>query len=107
MGSPTRYIPHIMFVPQYHNRAKGEKGRQISDAKFHHTLESIPINMMTSCTKDTELHSAFGDMKTRLYTCIYNLRITYPHDDIIVHANNVKSYFNQLKHHPDVVGAFK
>ena len=30
----------------------------------------------------------------------------YPNDDIVVHANDVKSCFRQIKHHPDVTGAF-
>ena len=101
-----RFIPHLMIIPQHHHEVKGKKGRQISDAKFRHTMDSISVNMMTSCAKDTELHCAFGDVKKRLYTRIYNLRITYPLLDIIIHANDVKSCFRQLKHHPDVVGAF-
>ena len=35
-----------------------------------------------------------------------NLCISYPKDDIVIHANDVKSCFRQIKHHPDVVGAF-
>ena len=37
---------------------------------------------------------------------MYNLQISYPTDDIVVHANDVKSCFRQIKHHPDVAGAF-
>ena len=37
---------------------------------------------------------------------IWNLRITYPFLDIVLHANDVKSCFRQLKHHPDMMGAF-
>jgi hypothetical protein len=36
----------------------------------------------------------------------YNLCLSYPNDDIVVHANDVKSCFHQIKHHPDVAGAF-
>lgn len=36
----------------------------------------------------------------------YNLRISYPNDDIVVHAYDVKSCFRQIKHHPDVASAF-
>jgi hypothetical protein len=31
---------------------------------------------------------------------------SYPDNDIVVHANDVKSCFRQIKHHPDVAGAF-
>ena len=48
----------------------------------------------------------FGDALLRLLTRIWNLRISHPERDIITHANDVKSCFRQLKHHPDVMGAF-
>jgi hypothetical protein len=37
---------------------------------------------------------------------VYNLRGTYPNRDIVFHANDVKSCFRQLKHHPDCMGLF-
>ena len=37
---------------------------------------------------------------------MYNLRISYPDDDIVIHANDVKLCFHQIKHHPDIVRAF-
>ena len=61
---------------------------------------------MTSTAQGSELKCAFGDVPTRLLQRIYNLRITYPSLDIIIHASDVKSCFRQLKHHPDVMGAF-
>ena len=65
----------------------------IYDAAFQHTADSIPINMMTEDASKTELYCNFGRVKLRLYIRIYNLRITYPTLDIIIHANNVKSCF--------------
>ena len=82
-----------MIIPQHHHKVKGKKGHQISNTKFRHTMGSIPVNMMTLCAKDVELNCAFGDIKKRLYTRIYNLRITYPLLDIIIHANDVKCCF--------------
>ena len=37
---------------------------------------------------------------------MYNLQISYPDDNIIVHANDIKSYFRQIRYHPNVAGAF-
>ena len=37
-----RYIPHLMIIPQHHHEVAGKKGRQISDAKFRHTMDSFP-----------------------------------------------------------------
>ena len=69
-------------------------------------MDSIPVNMMTITSEGTELACEFGDVLLCLLTRIWNLRITYPLRDIILHANDVKSCFRQLKHHPDVAGAF-
>ena len=73
---------------------------------YMHDRDSIPINAMTEDAGRTELKCDFGKVKLRLYRRIYNLRITYPAKDIVIHANDVKSCFRQLKHHPDVMGAF-
>ena len=78
----------------------------IFDAKYMHTPNSISVNMMTEDASQTELHCNFGLVKLRLYTRLYNLRITYPFLDLFLHANDVKSCFRQLKHHPDVMSAF-
>ena len=55
---------------------------------------------------ETELDCEFGTALTRVLQRVWNLRITYPDRDIVIHANDVKSCFRQLKHHPDVMGAF-
>ncbi len=52
-----------------------------------------------------ELQCLFGDSFQKILTRIWNLRISYPNSDIILHASDVKSCFRQLKHHPDVAGA--
>ena len=45
-------------------------------------------------------------MREAILVCAYNLRLSYPDIDIVFHANDVKSCFCQIKHHPDVAGAF-
>ncbi len=55
-------------------------------------------------TKDgMELNCTFGMVMTNFLTYLWNLRITFPNRDIAIHANNVKSCFWQLKHHPNVI----
>ncbi len=61
---------------------------------------------MTSTPYGSELHCKFGSVREDILIRTYNLRISYPMDDIIIHANDIKSCFRQIKHHPDVVGAF-
>ncbi|KAL7539229.1 hypothetical protein ACHAWF_006339, partial [Thalassiosira exigua] len=89
-----RFIPHLHFIPHHLLEKEGNKDCLITDAKMRHDAECISANM-------------FGDVLTRLLTRIWNLRISYPLRDIIIitHANDVKSCFQQLKHHPDVMGA--
>lgn len=101
-----RFIPHLFFTPQHILEKLNKKDRQIFDAAYRHCPECIPINMMTPDAKKTELRCEFGDVKLRVLIRIWNLRITYPKLDIALHANDVKSCFRQLKHHPDVMGAF-
>ncbi len=43
---------------------------------------------------------------TDFLTHIWNLRISFPKRDIAIHANDIKSCFRLLKHHPNVMGAF-
>ncbi len=101
-----RFTPNLFATPNHLLQKLDRKDRLIFDAAFQHDAESISLNMMTEDASQTELHCNFGLVKMRIYTQIYNLRITYPGCDIFIHANDVKSCFRQLKHHPDVLGAF-
>lgn len=101
-----RFLPHLFFTPQHILEKVGKKDRQIFDAAYRHDADSIPLNSMTSTAEGVELDCGFGTVFTRLLQRIWNLRISYPSRDIITHANDVKSCFRQLKHHPDVMGAF-
>ena len=105
-GWLARFVPNLFFTPQLILELAGKKDRQIFNAAQRYNKDAIPVNMMTTTDQGTELACEFGDVKTRLLTRIYNLRITYPDDDVIIHANDIKSCFRQLKHHPDVMGAF-
>ena len=102
----ARFVPHSFFTPQLLLEVPGKKDRQIFNGGECHTMDSIPVNQMTSCAKTTELPCQFGTVQLSLLKCIYNLRISNPKQDIIIHANDVKSCFRQLKHHPEVMGAF-
>lgn len=53
-----------------------------------------------------EQNSTALSIMTNFLVHIWNLCITFPDHNIAFHANNVKSCFRQLKHHPNDVGAF-
>jgi hypothetical protein len=61
---------------------------------------------MTSTPLGSEEPCLFGTVREALYQRIYNLRVSYPDLDIVVHANDVKSAFRLIKLHPDIMGAF-
>ena len=83
-----------------------KKDRIIFDAARRYTPTSVPVNMMTSTSRGVELDCNYGDTLTKVLIRVWRLRISYPTEDIVLHANDVKSCFRQLKHHPDVLGAF-
>jgi len=102
----ARYVPHLFLTPQHALTSPGKAMRLIFDAAKRFTAESTPINMMTSTRFGTEMLCLYGDTFVQLLERIYDLRITYPLLDIILHANDVKSCFKQLKLHPDIMPAF-
>ena len=57
-------------------------------------------------TKDTEPDIIYGSAFTRHLESIWNLRITYPTQDILLFDDDVKGAFRHTKYHPDVASAF-
>ena len=103
----SRFIPHLFLTPQHILEKPGKKDRQIFDGSKRYTPESTSLNMMTSTHLGTEEDCLFGNVRTRIYQRIYNIRVSYGTNmDIIVHANDVKSCSRQVKLHPDTMGAF-
>lgn len=101
-----RFVPHCFIMPQHILEKPGRKDRQIFDASRKYDWNSLPVNSMTLTPCSSELHCEFRNICKEILIQAYNLRILYPTDDIVVHANDIKSCFCQIKHHPDVAGAF-
>ena len=93
-------------MPQHILIKSGNKDCQIFDASQKYYWDSIPVNQMTFTPYGSELHCKFGSIWEDILIRVYNLCLSYPDDDIVIHANDVKSCFHQIKHHSDVVGAF-
>lgn len=102
----ARYLRHTFFTPQHIHLHPSKPPRQIFNAKERPTPDAVAVNNMTSTPFGSELECRYGDVLPRLFRRLWNLRITYPNRDIVFHCNDVKSCFRQIKHHPDVVGAF-
>ena len=101
-----RYLPHCFFTPQHIHLHPTKPPRQIFNAKKRPFADAVAVNNMTSTPFGSELDCRYGDVLSRIYSRIWNLRISYPDDDIVFHCNDVKSCFRQIKHHPDIIGAF-
>jgi hypothetical protein len=100
-----RFVPHCFITPQHILEKPGRKDCQIFDASCKYDWDSVPVNSMTSTPWGSELQCKFSKVCEEIIIRVYNLRILYPTDDIIIHTNDIKSCFHQIKHHPDVAGA--
>lgn len=102
----ARYLRHTFYTPQHIHLHPTKDPRQIFNAKSRPTPTAIAVNNMTSTPFGSELECRYGDVLPRIYIRLWNLRISYPFLDLVLHCNDVKSCFRQIKHHPDIVGAF-
>jgi len=103
----AHFIPNLFITPQRILEHPSKKDRQIFDASRRYTWDSTPIHHMTSTPHGSKEQCLFGDSMDRVLSRIYLLRCHYgPSVDIVIHANDVKSTFRQVKLHPDIMGAF-
>jgi hypothetical protein len=92
----ARFLRHVFFTPIHILDKPGKPPRIVFDAlKLHHPY-SRSVNTMTSTHTGCEMDCAYGDVLLRLLTRIWNLRITYPNQDIVLHCNDVKSCFRYV-----------
>ncbi len=90
----------IFLMPEHNLVKGGKKERLIFNAAKRPTMDSFPINLMTSTKHNPKLGCKFGVVIANLLVHIWNLWISFPDQGIALHANDVKSCFQQLKHHP-------
>jgi hypothetical protein len=76
--------------------------RPIFDASFHPEPWSWALNDWT--TKETEPPIFFATSFQSFLIWLYNLRISYPHQEIYVGDDDVSGAFRHNKYHPNVVG---
>jgi hypothetical protein len=100
------FVPHCFITPQHILVKPGKKDCQIFDASRRYHWDSVPVNAMTSTPHDSKLTCLFRSVRKDILIRAYNLRISCPDEDIVMHANDVKSCYRQIKYHPDVAGTF-
>ena len=102
----ARYLPHSFLTPQHALEKPGKVLRLIFDATKRFNATSTPVNDMTSTHLGTEMDCLYGDTMQTLLERIWDLRGTYPKQDIPIHTNDVQLCFKQMKLHPDIMPAF-
>ena len=100
------FVPHCFITPQHNLVKPGKKDCQIFDTSRRYLWDFMPVNAMTLTPHGSELTCLFRSVRADILIRACSLRISYPNDDIVVHANDFKSCFCQIKHHPDVAGTF-
>ena len=102
----ARFVPHLFLTPE-HALIKTDKAmRLIFDAAKRFTPDSTPINMMTSTSLGSKMDCLSGDTFLTLLELVFDLRVTSTTKGIVLHANDVKLCFKQLKLQPDCMPAF-
>ena len=97
------FIPNAHFTPQGLVVQPGKNDRLVYDGTFRVQPDSIAINDLV--TKHTEPEITFATEWQAHLKRIYNLRITYPDQDILLMDDDVAGCFRQPKHAPDIISA--
>ena len=100
----ARFIRNLHITPQGLVVKPGKNDRLIWDGSFIPNWQATCINMMLP--KDTEPEIIYGTTFMKHLNAIWNLRITYPTEDILLFDDDVKGAFRHNKYHPDIATAF-
>ena len=88
---------------------RNNKGRIVVDPSNHITAtgDSGALNDQLYKSNTDEVSRTYYDSAIhRHYTHIYNLRISFPNDDILLYKDDINSAFHRCRYHPDVAAAY-
>ena len=91
-------------VPQGMNIKTGKNPRLVWDGSTKRAFDDIVMNDLTPT--DDEAPITFGNTKKDVMSYIYNTRISYPKEEILLAAADVKACFRFPRIHADLTGAF-
>eukprot|EP00957_Ditylum_brightwellii_P031979 2424571-Ditylum_brightwellii.AAC.1 len=100
----ARFIAHIHVTPQGLIIKPGKNDCLVFDGSNLQDWNSFPVNRMTH-TKNISMVT-FGQALTNHLIRIWNLRITYPSQDILLWDDDISGCFRHCKLHPDTVPVF-
>ena len=99
-----RLIPNIRYTPQGLVVKEGKNDRLIWDGSHLIFYFSVCVNMLMDQKLEPKL--VYGTAWDRHLRRIWNLRITYPKEDILLMDDDVKGAFRHSKYHPDIASVF-
>lgn len=100
----ARFIPNGHTTPHGLISKPHKKDRLVFDGSFTPLYNSICINMLTNKENEPEIKFQYTWIKHM--TRIWNLRLTYPHDEIFLMADDVAGAFRHCKYNPEIISAF-
>ena len=98
------FSPYLRHTPQGLIIKLGKNPRMVWDGSTMKTPVDVVMNEITSVDDEAEI--TFGDVKMFYLTYLYNLRVSYPDQDIFMFGADVKACFCFPRLAPDVAGAF-
>ena len=96
-------IPNYRQAPGGLIRKPGKKDRLIYDTSHQTSPESIPYNMVANKSNEPEI--VFATAERRHLQRIYNLRISFPNEEIRLMDDDVTAAFKQIKMNPELVAS--
>ena len=93
----AHFTPNCLVNPNHLTK----EARPIFDSTFRPNPSCYAINDWTS--KHTELPLFFGSSFGKFLAFLYNLRITYPDDELYCGNDDMSGSFHHQKYHPNVV----
>ena len=98
------FSPYCRHTSQGIVLKEGKDPRVVWDGTTKSAPHFVVMNDIT--TVDDEAPITFGEVKMAFYVYIYNLRVTYPLEVILLALADVKACFRFPRIHPDLTGAF-
>ncbi|KAL7433447.1 hypothetical protein ACHAXH_004341 [Discostella pseudostelligera] len=96
--------PYLRHTPQGIILKEGKNPRVVWDGSTKRAPTEVVLNELTSALDEAII--TFGDTKMLFYIDVYNLRISYPDDQILLALADEKACFRFGQVHPDLTGAF-
>ena len=100
----VRFFKNLHLTHQGLLSKPGKNNILIWDGSFQPEWNSTCVNMMLN--RDDKPEVVYGDAFMRYITQIWNLRISYPNEELYLFDDGVKGALRHLKYYPDVAGGF-